>query len=106
MIRANETGRAEFHDYFATLRQTRAEGVHRADVDLAASLEKEKVRNYFLDNNDGWQMQTLTRHVQENEDRQRQREADAVADRIRDGDALRQGGESGVYMRFLEPLFL
>lgn len=74
-----------------TRRQTRAEGVHRADLNLAASLEKEKVRNYFLDNNDGWQMQTLTRHVQEGEDRQRQREADAVADRVREGDVMRQG---------------
>lgn len=74
-------------------RQTRTEFAHRADLRLAASLEKEKVRNYFLDNNDGWQMQTLTRHVQEVEDRVRQREADAVADRVREGDVLRQGEE-------------
>eukprot|EP00752_Nemacystus_decipiens_P014278 g12698.t2 len=72
------------------LNETRAEGVHRADLDLAASLEKEKVRNYFLGNNDGWQMQTLTRHVQEDENRQRQQEVDAVADRVREGDVRRQ----------------
>lgn len=76
-------------------RQTQTEFRHRADVQLATSLEKEKVRDFFLDKNDEWQMQTLTRHVQEDEDRQRQRDADAVADRIRHGDVLRQGEGGG-----------
>lgn len=93
MIRVNETGRAGFRDFFVTRRQTRTEFAHRADVRLAASLEKEKVRNYFLGNNDGWQMQTLTRHVQEDEDRQRQQKADAEADKVREGDVVRQGEE-------------
>ena len=65
--------------------------MHRAERDLAVSLEKEKVRNYFLYNNDGWQMQTLTRHVQEGEDRRRQQVADALASRVREGDVMRQG---------------
>lgn len=49
------------------------------------------MRDYFLDNNDGWQMQALTRHVQEDEDRERQRKRDAEAEKVRQGDANRQG---------------
>lgn len=84
------------HESWATTRkharQTRKEFVHRADLRLAASLEKERVRDYFLNNNDGWQMQTLTRHVQEDEDRERKRKEDAEAAKVRDGDIERQGG--------------
>eukprot|EP00903_Cladosiphon_okamuranus_P006356 g6226.t1 len=72
------------------LNETRAEFAHRADLRLAKSLENERVRNYFLENNDGWQMQTLTRHVQEDEDRQRQQKADEEADKVREGDVRRQ----------------
>lgn len=71
--------------------QTRAEFKHQADLRLTTSLEKERVRDYFLDNNDGWQMQALTRHVQEDEDRERQRKRDAEAGKVRQGDANRQG---------------
>lgn len=76
-------------------RQTQTEFRHRADVQLATSLEKERVRDFFLDKNDEWQMQTLTRHVKEGEDRQRQQDEDAVANRIRRGDMLRQGEGGG-----------
>lgn len=78
--------------------QTRTEFQRMADLSLATSLEKERVRDYFLDNNDGWQMQALTRHVEEDEDRQRQQREDAVADKVREGDVLRQGGGGGVLM--------
>ncbi|CAM9455198.1 unnamed protein product, partial [Ectocarpus fasciculatus] len=72
------------------LNETRTEFRHQADLRLTTSLEKERVRDYFLDNNDGWQMQALTRHVQEDEDRERQRKRDAEAEKVRKGDANRQ----------------
>lgn len=43
-------------------------------------------------------MQTLTRHVQEDENRQRQQKADAVADKVREGDVSRQGEEISCFL--------
>lgn len=71
--------------------QTRKEFKERADVELSRCLEKEKVRDYFLDNNDGWQMQALTRHVEEDESDRRRRIESVESDRARDGDLRRQG---------------
>ncbi|CBN79118.1 Hypothetical leucine rich repeat protein [Ectocarpus siliculosus] len=82
-----ERSRTQREDF---LNETRAEFKHQADLRLTTSLEKERVRDYFLDNNDGWQMQALTRHVQEDEDRERQRKRDAEAEKVRQGDANRQ----------------
>lgn len=71
--------------------QTRAEFKERADVELSRSLEKEKVRDYFLDSNDGWQMQALTRDFEEDESDRRRRIESVESDRVRDGDKRRQG---------------
>lgn len=71
--------------------QTRAEFKERADLELTRSLEKEKVRDYFLDSNDGWQMQALTRDFEEDESDKRKRIESVESDRVRDGDKRRQG---------------
>lgn len=71
--------------------QTRAEFKERADIELSRSLEKEKVRDYFLDSNDGWQMQALTRDFEEDESDRRRRVESVESDRVRDGDRRRQG---------------
>lgn len=71
--------------------QTRKEFKERADLELSKSLEKEKVRDYFLDNNDGWQMQALTRHAEEDESDRRRRIESVESDRAKDGDVRRQG---------------
>ena len=63
----------------------------RADIELSRSLEKEKVRDYFLDSNDGWQMQALTRDFEEDESDRRRRVESVESDRVRDGDRRRQG---------------
>ena len=71
--------------------QTRAEFKERTHLELTRSLEKEKVRDYFLDSNDGWQMQALTRDFEEDESDRRKRIESVESDRVRDGDKRRQG---------------
>lgn len=69
----------------------------KADLNLTKSIEKEKVRDFFLENNDGWQMHTLTRNVNEDEKRRQQMEDDEKTALIRDGDERRQGAVLVVY---------
>lgn len=63
----------------------------RADLELARSKESEKVRNYFLKHNGDWQMEALTRQVDDNDERRRKENEDREAAIIEDANQRREG---------------
>lgn len=62
-----------------------------ADLRLSSSLERERARDFFVSQNDEWQMQILTKQVEQDEQRLQQEKIDAKALKVKTGDERREG---------------